>query len=119
MGLQLSTILRKLSTGPVGLERALPIAVLVLVVTIAVRGLYVALLLWRLQGRAEREQARQPRIVQMQHELEACRIPEEMAHQVRRWRMDLGEGLDDHVVKPISAERLQQLGESGRIGRDD
>ncbi len=99
MGLQLSSILRKLATGPVGLERALGISALVLVVTVAVRGLYVALLLWRLQGRAQREQARQPRVVEMQQELEAGRVPEEMAQQVRRWRMDLGERMLRQLIR--------------------
>ncbi len=99
MGLQLSSILRKLTTGPVGLERALGISVLVLVVTIAVRGLYVALLLWRLQGRAQREQARQPRVVEMQQALEAGRVPEEVAQQVRRWRMDVGERVLKKLVR--------------------
>jgi NhaP-type Na+/H+ or K+/H+ antiporter len=99
MGLQLSTILRNLTTGPVGLGRALGIAALVLVVTVAVRGLYVVLLLWRLQGRTERDRARQPRVVQMQHELEAGRVPEEMAKQVRRWRMDLGERMLKQLIR--------------------
>jgi len=99
MGLQLSTILRNLTTGSVGLERALGISLLVLVVTVAVRGLYVALLLWRLQGRAQREQARQPRIVEMQHELEAGQVPEEMARRVRGWRTDLGERMLNKLIR--------------------
>ena len=99
MGLQLSTILRNLTTGPVGLERAVGIALLVLVATIAIRGLYVSLLLWRLHGRSQREQARQPRFVEMQHELEAGRVPEEVAQKVRRWRMDLGERVVKRLIR--------------------
>ena len=113
MGLQLSSILRKLATGPVGLERALGISVLVLVATVAVRGLYVALLLWRLQGRAQREQARQPRVVEMQQELEAGRVPEEMAQQVRRWRMDLGE----RVVKKLIRRGRRNLADLAYFAR--
>ena len=99
MGLQLSTILHQLATGPVGLASASGIALLVLVATIGVRGLYVSLLLWRLHGRSRREQARQPRVVAMQQELEAGRVPDAIATEVRRWGMKLGERMLGKLIR--------------------
>lgn len=87
MGLQLPGIIQKLATEPAGIGVGLSIAPLALAITLAVRALYVTPLLRNLHRRAVRQQARQPEIVAMQQELEAGRIPDELARRVGRRKM--------------------------------
>jgi CPA1 family monovalent cation:H+ antiporter len=98
MGLQLSTIVRQVATEPTGIERGIGLAVLALVVTLVVRAAYVAGLFASLNRAALRDQARQPEIAALQRELEAGRIPDKIAHRIRRWGFELGERMLRRLV---------------------
>ena len=91
MGLQLSAIVRQVTSEPAGVERGMGIAVLALVAILAIRAAYVAPLLWGLHRRSQRLQARQAEIVSIQRELEAGRIPDSIGRRAGRWGFDLGE----------------------------
>jgi CPA1 family monovalent cation:H+ antiporter len=89
MGLQLPTIIERLGSEPAVLGLGLSVAPLVLAVLLAVRAAYVTLLLQTLRWQARYGRTRQPLIVAMQQELEAGRIPEELARRVGgSWRTD-------------------------------
>ena len=98
MGLQLSTILRKLSVESVGVTQGIVMAGLALLALLAVRCLYVAPLLWSLRRDTQRKQARQPEFVAIQRELEAGRIPEPIARRARRQNPGPEETLVDRLV---------------------
>jgi CPA1 family monovalent cation:H+ antiporter len=83
MGLQLSSIVNQLAPSGVGMDRAFGIALLALVATLVVRAVFVGLLLWGLRRRALRAQSRQSKILAVQQELKAGRVPDVVARRNR------------------------------------
>ncbi|HEX7665403.1 MAG TPA: cation:proton antiporter, partial [Polyangiaceae bacterium] len=91
MGLQLATIVRQIDQETIGLARGFEIAVLALLVTLAVRAVYVGPLLRGSNRRAKKKISHQAELATMQEQLRAGQIPDQIAKRAQKFHMPTNE----------------------------
>jgi monovalent cation/hydrogen antiporter len=101
MGLQLSTIFRRVEGEGTGIGHTFAIAGMALAAIILIRAAYVGPLLWGLRKNAQRWQSRQPKVAAMQEDIKAGRMSKEIARRTGALRGNPSQRAIKHLADQL------------------